>query len=47
MPKLQQSQNRYFITLPANVVRLMKWKKQDTIELESDLKGRLYLEKKD
>lgn len=46
MPKLQQSQNRYFITLPANIVRLMKWKKGDNIELESDLKGRLYIEKK-
>lgn len=47
MPKLQQSQNRYFITLPANIVRLMKWKKGDNLELDSDLKGRLFLEKKD
>lgn len=46
MAKLQESQNRFFITLPANVVRLMKWKKGDVILLESDLKGRLYLEKK-
>lgn len=46
MPKLQESQNRFFITLPANIVRLMKWKKGDRIELDSDLKGRLFLEKK-
>jgi len=46
MPKLQQSQNRYFLTLPANVVRLMKWEKGDSIEMESDLKGRIYLVKK-
>lgn len=46
MPKLQQSQNRYFITLPANVVRLLKWKKGDNIELESDLKGKVYLNRK-
>ncbi len=46
MPKLQQSQNRYFITVPASVVRLLKWEKGDNIELESDLKGRLFLSKK-
>jgi hypothetical protein len=46
MPKLQESQNRFFITLPANVIRLMKWHKGDNIELESDLKGRLFLQKK-
>ena len=43
MPKLQQSQNRYFITVPTSVVRLLRWEKGDNIELESDLKGRLYL----
>lgn len=46
MPKLQHTQNRYFLTIPANIVRLMKWQKGDNIELESDLKGRLYLSKK-
>lgn len=46
MPKLQMSQDRYFITIPAKVVRLLKWEKGDRIELESDLKGRVYLEKK-
>jgi len=46
MVKLQMSQKRYFITVPAKVVNLLKWQKGDVIELESDLKGRLYLEKK-
>lgn len=46
MVKLQMCQNRYFITIPAKVVRLMHWEKGDVIELESDLKGRMFLEKK-
>ena len=46
MPKLQHSQNRYFLTIPAKIVNLLKWKKGDNIELESDLKGKLYLIKK-
>ncbi|MFH1063606.1 MAG: AbrB/MazE/SpoVT family DNA-binding domain-containing protein [Candidatus Woesearchaeota archaeon] len=46
MVKLQMSQNRYFITVPAKVVNLLRWQKGDVIDLESDLKGRLYLEKK-
>lgn len=45
MVKLQKSQNRYFITLNAKIVRLLGWKKGDEIGLNSDLKGRLYLEK--
>jgi len=46
MPKLQHSQNRYFITVPEKIVKLLKWNKGDNIELESDLKGKLYLTKK-
>ena len=43
MAKLQKSQNRYSITLNTKIVNLLGWKKGDNIELESDLKGKLYL----
>ena len=46
MAKLQQTKDHYFITLPAKIMKLVGWKKGDTIELESDLKGKLYLIKK-
>jgi len=46
MTKLQKSQNRYSITLNSKIINLLGWKKGDNIELESDLKGKLYLTKK-
>ncbi|MBN1385380.1 AbrB/MazE/SpoVT family DNA-binding domain-containing protein [Candidatus Woesearchaeota archaeon] len=45
MPRLQSSKNRFSLTIPANVIRLLGWQKGDHIDLESDLKGRLYLKK--
>ena len=47
MPKLQESQNRFFITLPSKIVRLVRWQKGDHIVLETDLKGKLYLIKRE
>lgn len=46
MAKLQKSQSRYSLTISAKIVNLLGWKKGDNIELESDLKGKLYLIKK-
>jgi hypothetical protein len=47
MAKLQESKGRYSLTLSTKIVKLMKWEKGDKIELETDLKGRLYLVKKE
>lgn len=47
MAKLQKTKDHYSITIPAKIALLLKWQKGDNLELETDLKGRLYLVKKD
>ncbi len=46
MARLQESKGRYSLTIPSKIVKLMKWQKGDKIDLETDLKGKLYLIKK-
>lgn len=46
MAKLQESKGRFSITLPSKIIKLLGWVKGDGIELNSDLKGKLYLIKK-
>lgn len=47
MARLQESKGRYSLIIPSKVVKLLKWQKGDIIELDSDLKGKLYLSKID